>query len=42
MPWAGLTFIFNDLNINIKTSISVKDKLKMGILPETKTNKKGK
>jgi hypothetical protein len=42
VPWAGLTFIFNDLNINIKTSISVKDKLKMGILPETKKNKKGK
>ena len=40
VPWAGLTLIFNDLNINIKTNISVKDKLKMGILPETKKSKK--
>ena len=42
VPWAGLTLIFNDLNINIKTNISVKDKLKMGILPETKKTKKNK
>jgi len=42
VPWAGLTLIFNDLNINIKTNISVKDKLKMGILPETKKTKKTK
>lgn len=40
VPWAGLTLIFNDLNINIKTNISVKDKLKMGILPKTKKSKK--
>ena len=42
VPCAGLTLIFNDLNISIKTNISVKDKLKMGILPELKTKKKSK
>jgi len=39
VPWAGLTLIYNDLNIRIKYKISVKDKLKMGIVPEKKDKK---
>lgn len=42
VPWAGLTFIFSDLNIIIRTKISVKDKLKMGIVPGKKVQKKRK